>query len=44
MEKGKKLKKFIVGLVAMTLMLLIISVNNAQAAQTVAKVVTKDNK
>ena len=44
MEKGKKLKKFLVGLVAMTLMLLIISVNNAQAAQTVAKVVTKDNK
>lgn len=44
MEKGKKLKKFLVGLVALTLMLSIIPVYNAQAAQTVAKVVTTDNK
>ena len=40
MEKGKKLKKFLVGLVAMTLMLFIIWVNIAHSAQSVAKVVT----
>lgn len=45
MEKGKKRKKFLVGLVALTLLLSIIPVNNAQAAaQNVAKVVTTDNK